>query len=208
MGGKKMIPRTVLICLAIALIGCGVIVQQKSGSGMFIDRELKIIDQHKALLVKSGRMAQGFGMAELVLGQYAWHGDGSGYFGAYSFYQPAFEQAKRGWFLAHGYVIEGNNELWVDDDNIKFDDTVKGRSVNLAMFWYENVKHKDARFQAKIIGLPPEKDCAHCLLLDKRAPHYAEQYQVQILPEDWVNMCSCINNFGPKFADGHPVVEP
>lgn len=179
-----------------------------STSNKYIKQQQKIIDQHKDELVVLGRMSKDYSSmyVDLALARYGWHGDGDGYFGAYSFYQPAFEQAKRGWFLSQGHVIEGNDELW-SDENLKFDDTVKGRTVTLYMSWREKGEFKNSYFKATIIGFPPKEHCSNCLLLDKSAPHYAEMAQIQILPDDWVDMCACTNNSGPEFQNGQPVVE-
>jgi hypothetical protein len=179
----------------------------------FIDRELKIIEAHKQELVKLGRMSNDFGMAEIILGRYDWHGDGPGYFGAYSFYQPAFEQAKRGWFL-HGEVLEGSNELWPHDDwdtkgqshIIHFDESIIGYTLpEMYMSWFKDGKYTGAWFTAKIIGIAED---GHIAILDRRAPHHAEQWQMQIVPNDWQDMCACTDNFGPKFENGNLVVEP
>jgi hypothetical protein len=97
------------------------------------------------------------------------------------------EQAKRAWFL-HGKVLEGSNELWPQDDwdtanqkhEIKFDDVIIGYKLPpMYMSWYENGKYMGAQFTATIVGL---KDDGHTAILDKRAPHQAEQWQMQIVP--------------------------
>lgn len=161
------------------------------------------IEAHKAELVKLGHMDEDFRMAETVIGHYEWHGNGGGYFGAYSFYEPAFEQAKRGWFL-HGEVLEGSNELWTPGRSIHFDQSAIGLKVQrLSMSWFEKGSFRNQWFNAKIVGI---KEDGQTAILDKHAPHHAEQWGLQIVPDDWKDMCGC-NNFHPPFVDGRPVVE-
>jgi hypothetical protein len=168
------------------------------------------------LLVKSGHMSSEFAKrmdATTILGRYDWHGNGGGYFGAYSFYEPALEQAKHAWFF-HGEVLEGSNELWPQDDwdtasqanEIKFDQSAIGLKVpSMYMSWYEDGKHKGGYFAATIVGI---KDDGHTAILDKRAPHHAEQWGMAVVPADWQDMCACTNNFSPQFVDGQPIVTP
>ena len=181
----------------------------------FIAAEREKINQHAKMLVKMGHMSSSAANqadASTILGRYAWHGNGEGYFGAYSFYQPAFEQAKRGWFL-NGEVLEGSNELWPQDDwdnatqshEIKFDQSAIGLKVSgMWMSWYENGEYKGEYFTAKIVGIKNDGSTA---ILDKRAPHYARQSGMQIVPADWQDLCACTTNFSPRFVDGHPVME-
>jgi hypothetical protein len=173
----------------------------------FISAEEAKIEAHAKMLVALGHMSNDYVNrveTATILGRYAWHGNGSGYFGAYSFYEPAFEQAKKGWFL-HGEVLEGSNELWTGDDGIKFDSAAIGLTIQgMNMSWFANGKYTSAWFTAKIVGI---KDDDKTAILDKRAPHHAEQWGMQIVPKDWRDMCECTNNFHPPFVDGHPVVE-
>lgn len=184
---------------------------------------LRVIDAKCKELAKIGRVGKGFDCAELI-GQYEWHGDQNRYFGTYSFYKPAFEQAKRGWWGLHGKVIEGSDELWVEDNSIsswcgatssncgrdypiKFDQTVIGRTIStMFMDWADpSGKFQGGEFQAKVIAII---DGGANLKLDKRAPHHAEQWNMSIAPDDYQDMCQCTNNFGPYFVNGQPVVQP
>lgn len=202
--------KTLMYILLVTLTSCA----QTPHSKKFIDKELANIKAHAKLLVASGHMTNDYVNrmdTPGILGRYAWHGDGSGYFGAYSFYEPAFEQAKHGWFL-HGTVLEGSDEFWPEDDwdddkqqgGIVFDQSIIGYTLpQMYMAWVQDGKHQGGEFTAKIIGI---KDNGHTLLLDKRAPHHAEQWGMAIVPADWKDMCEC-HSPGPTFVNNRPVVE-
>src|ERR1700734_1897333 len=111
----KLSLMTVTFMTACAMCACQT---PEKRSGAFIDKEQAIIKEHATILVRMGHMSsQSIDSMDtsVILGTYSWHGDEHGSFGAYSFYAPAFEQAKRAWFL-HGQVLEGSNELWPRDD--------------------------------------------------------------------------------------------
>lgn len=199
--------------MVLTSLGCNSQVKAVSAEDVHYKAQDKLFNAHKKILIKMGRMEKDFGDGYELLGVFGWHGDGNGYFGAYSFSQAAFEQAKRGWFL-HGQVVEGSNELWPQDDwddasqahQIKFDKTIIGYTLpGMNMSWVENDKFMNGWFTAKVVDV---KDNGHTLVLDKRAPHHAEQWHMEIVPGDWQNMCNCINNFGPPFVDGQPQVQP
>lgn len=219
---------------------------------------LRVIAAKCKELQKLGRVAQGFDCS-MIIGRYGWHGgysrgavdgafevkSGMGYFGTYEFYQPAFEQAKKGWWGFHGTVIEGNDELWIADNSISewcgtsavvgdlapgqssiitfgavtssqqcghdpypivFDSSVIGRSIDSMNMAYvdKDGKYRNDWFSAKVVAIIDGKD----LKLDRRASHHAEQFKMSIPPDNYVEMCDCINNFGPQLVDGQPVVLP
>lgn len=185
-----------LVVLALCLVGCS----HAAPGDKFIDAQMKIINEHAAMLGKLGHMSKSYGLAFMVLGTYGWHGDDNGYFGAYSFSEAAYQQAKKAWF-GHFKVLEGSNELWSEDDEeddsclhgdgcpIRFDNSAIGMAVSdMAMAWFEDGKLKYGGFSAKIIAI---KDNGKIAILDKRAPHQAEQWGMQITPADWVDMCQC-----------------
>jgi hypothetical protein len=212
---------------------------KQSAEDVYIDRQLKIIESHKAELVKMGRMSADYGSAEILLGRYGWHtsselssvgataplwllkrgGDG-GSFGAYSFYQPAFEQAKRTWVI-DAFMLPGSDLLWVRNRNIKFDKSVIGLTVEFISedsCWKDdgatpceegwNWKQREIH-DAKIIdvfghtheweswgtGGEHTKGPEYWegpLRLDKKAPAFMQQYGIIIKPPDWVDMCACM----------------
>lgn len=203
---------------------------------------LKVIDAKCKELAKLGHVPKHFNDCASLIGQYQWHGNGSGYFGTYEFYPLAFEQAKRGWWGFHGTVIEGGDELWVEDNTVNewctssgsigtlqpgesasisvggsnstcghdpypivFDSSVIGRTISHMSWVYVDNKGKYVHgdFGAKIIAII---DNGKNLKLSSRAPHHADQWNMSIRPEDYVDMCDCTNNFHPPFVDGHPVV--
>lgn len=185
-----------------------------SDSERFINAEEAKINAHAKLLVAAGHMTTEFtkqASTYTLLGQYNWHGGATGgYFGAYSYYEPAFQQARRGWFM-HGEVLEGNNEFWPEDDwdsdkqasEIKFDASIIGYQLpRMSMAWAKDGKVIYGDFTAKIVGV---KENGHTLILDKYAPHQAEQWGMEIVPPGWQDLCNCTNNFHPAFINGGPV---
>lgn len=221
--GRKVVSvRETVIVALLVLVGMAAC-QSKSqskpkfSSETYINSEQAKIKLHAKELVKSGHMTSDFierSDLSSILGRYAWYGDDKGYFGAYSFYEPAFEQAKRGWFL-HGEVLQGSNELWPQDDwsgerqayEIKFDKSAIGYKLPpMNMSWFKDGKYTSDSFTATIIGFSED---GHIAILDKRAPHHAEQWGMSIVPADWQDMCACTNVSGQlQFVDGHPVAEP
>jgi hypothetical protein len=161
----------------------------------------KLFRTHVAELSKLGHMAPDFGMAYMVLGTYGWYTGTKEYFGAYAFSQAAYEQAKHAWF-GHFEVLEGGNELWAEDDGdsdtcanggscpIVFDKSAIGMTIPpMSMVWFKGDKLESGWFEgAKVIGI---KDDGRTLILDKRAPHQAEQWNMAIVPAGWVDMCAC-----------------
>lgn len=168
---------------------------------------LKVIDAKCHELMKLGRVAPSFDCAELI-GKYGWRSDkNDGSFGTYEFYQPAFDQAKRGWWGIHGTVLEGSDELWIKDNfvgawgfsdgtsghdpyPILFDFSVIGRTVGpMNMSYFKDGKYVSETFTATVVAII---DGGANLKLDKRAPHHAEQWRMSIRPLDYVEMCNCI----------------
>lgn len=99
----------------------------------------KIFKEKSAELAKAGRIPTGFD-AYRYMSQYGWHsanestvgttpifGTG-GSFGAYAFYQPAFEQARKMWII-DGFMLPGSDLLWVTSDGTRFDKSVIGGKI-------------------------------------------------------------------------------
>lgn len=204
---------TLLLALLVALgISCAT---PRDAEKEFYRIERAKMQKYTAILVKEGRYPElpckdHPAEAYEYVGQFNWHGTGrGGFFGAYSFYMPAFEQARRSWIL-HAHVNEGSNELRADDYNIVFTKEIVGYNVgSMGMTWTLNGKDQYERFEgAKVVKLLDP----HSVLLDKTAPHHAEQYGMGILPQDWTDLCTCANNsgpiiLGPDYVDGHPVTK-
>lgn len=171
----------------------------------FYKQQESLMEEHRAMLVKSGHMEKDFGDVSTVMGIYDWHSGSHEYFGAYSFSQSAFDQARHAWF-GHFKILEGSRELQttdfcedshggIDDAHgtgcIRFDQSAIGLTIPpMSMFWVDRDDHTaDAWFSgAKVVAV---KDYGRTLVLDKRAPHQAEQWGMEILPDNWVDMCAC-----------------
>jgi hypothetical protein len=142
---------TVMLC--VCFLACGQAKKltvksstPKSSSDRYHEKQGVIFKAKSEELEKLGRIPTGFD-AYRYMSQYGWysgnesaignqpplwllqHGDGvGGAFGAYSFYQPAFEQAKNMWVF-DGFMLPGSDLLWIKNSNIKFDKSVIGRIV-------------------------------------------------------------------------------
>src|SRR5271170_3822245 len=96
--------KTVSVFLAILLVGCGA-VETSHGADesdqireKFYADQHRLMESHRAILIKSGHMSEDFAEIEYYLGTFDWHTGSHGYFGAYSFSQEAFEQSTKAWF--------------------------------------------------------------------------------------------------------------
>jgi hypothetical protein len=158
--------------------------KEESSAGSYINKQLKIIEQHKAVLAELGRMPSDFWNPELFLAQYGWHSAPGLWFGAYSFHQPAFEQAKRSWFI-HGVMEKGGNRLYAMNVNAKFDESIVGYTV---VFLHMGIRN------AKVIGLYKYDDGSvdhRSVLINQTAAEFGFQYNIAILPPDYVDYCQC-----------------
>lgn len=178
-------------------------------SEIYYAKQEKIIEAHAATLRKEGRMPLDFSDAFRVIGQYGWHsacGDGvgavaqvwiyrcdGGSFGAYTFYEPAFAQAKRTWWI-HGVMEKGSDLLHPMNRGAKFDESIIGYGVS---FMYKGPEG------ARVIELPKYSDGSsmNVLRLDKKSPDFAQQWDMAITPPDYVDMCSCTITTSTNTAD-------
>lgn len=210
---------------------------KKSASEIYYQRQDKLFEAHEKELIKLGRVPEGFSGPEMILGQYGWHtradissvgnqpplwllqnsGD-EGAFGAYTFFQPAFDQAKRSWII-DGFMLPGSDLLWPTNRNAKFDKSVIGYSVDYLSESgcykddgntpceddFKNKWHKlrDAHV-VEVFGHSYEWESwgtgGHDqgpeywdgpLKLDKKAPAFMRRWGINIKPPDWVDMCQC-----------------
>lgn len=183
----------IVLCVCLAAAG-------KTKSDIFIEAQQKVIDEHAKVLQDAGRMPADFASAYIVLGSYGWHGDGSsGSFGAYSFYEPAFEQATRSWWI-NGVMHAGSDLLIAVNRNVEFIRKCRG-------VWADSAGHSgqdcdppmhspvgykvgvmyDGSKGAKVI----EVVNGHTLRLDKKSLGEALKFDLEILPPDYVDMCAC-----------------
>lgn len=191
------------------------ILEGSKASDRYIQEQEGVFSSHQAELVKQGRMPSDFGDAYRVLGQYGWHtgrdtsvrevgtrpslgflqfSDGGGTFGAYTFYEPAWEQAQRSWWI-HGVMETGSNVLHAVNMSAKFTDQVVGYYVD---FLWDGCRTCDGRTSPrhiKVLDIPKYSDGSlHSreLVIDYRAKRFVEMYNVGVLPADYVDMCACI----------------
>lgn len=196
-----------VVVLAVAVVhgGFSVLAQRKgqgvSPSERYIKQQLAVIHSYAEKLVDAGRLPD-TADAFRILGQYGWHNAGSGAssvgalatlsvltsgtggsFGAYTFYQPAYEQAQRSWQI-HGMMETGSDILWPMNANAKFTEQIIGYHVGYI---------SDGPEHATVIGLPKYDDGSFRggLQLDKKATKLVRQWGLMILPPDYVDMCAC-----------------
>lgn len=195
--------KTYVVMLAIlSLCACGRSVPGATQAAAYVEdpgekkyhaQQDAIMEQHRQLLMKSGHMSKDFGDLGVYIGTYDWHSGDHVSFGAYSFSQAAYDQATHAWF-GHFKVIEGSNELWAEDDvgddkPIKFDSSAIGMDIpDMSMTWFADGKFQYGWFSAKIVAV---KDDGRTLILDKSAPHEAEQFNAVIKSSAWQDMCAC-----------------
>lgn len=112
---------------------------KKSAEDLYHEAQEKIFKQKSEELASAGRIPAGFD-AYMYMSQYGWHSErqfsvgtspifsDGGSFGAYTFYQPAYEQAKKIWIFS-GFMLPGSDLLWIKDRGIKFDKSAIGRTI-------------------------------------------------------------------------------
>ncbi len=234
-----------VLLFVCVMTGCGQ-TPKKSQSELYYATQEKLFKQHSEELAKLGRIPAGFD-AYMYMSQYGWHSahqssignqpilESGGSFGAYTFYQPALEQAKQMW-VVDVFILPGSDLLWIKNSNIKFDKSVIGRKID---FLYESVCYKDdgntpceedfksqsrELRDATIIdvfghGFEYESwgsDGSHSrgpehwdgpLKLNKKAPAFMQQYRVEIKPPNWVDICSCTISSEPMPASTKPCTQ-
>lgn len=172
-----------------------------SAASIFRLRESALFEAHAAILQQEGRLPADFEGVHYILGRYGWHGhaghersDGvrlrrsGGAFGAYSFYQPAFEQAQRSWWI-HGVMEAGSDILRPVNMNAKFADQVVGYRVGHISV----VGSRESIRDAVVVEVPKYFDgsSTNTLRLDTKASGFALGYNIGILPPDFVSLCEC-----------------
>jgi hypothetical protein len=222
----------------ILLLGwCGIAAGCRTGTqtpSQYIARQSKLIQEHKQLLVKAGRVTDPDHFpAELYLANYAWHTHGDGMFGTYTFYQPAFEQAKK-LYVIHGEMLAGTDILvdtsWGECIEEKYGGCIIGSSDGYAS------PRKPGAFDAAVVGyfvgtltycMKYGAHYEHCgdldgdagftepakvvefidgghVRLDHKAKYDAEMYGLVIAPPDYVDMCECSATVQNIHADTPP----
>lgn len=207
------------IGLLLALTACSG--QHKTVKGFstedaYQQKQKHFIDTHVKILQKGGRMPTDFVDGYMVLGIYGWRADNGlsetgptaslgllqasgGAFGAYTFYQAAFDQAKRSWWI-DGVMKAGSDLLVAVNRNAEFKRVVRSESwdsegghkidqgppMNSAVGYHVGYMYhgpKDAVVVEVIDG--------RTLRLNKSSPGDVLQFDLAILPPDYVDMCDC-----------------
>ncbi len=204
------------------------VVKHESAEDRYIRQQLKIIDAHEKLLVAAGRITDAaHWQTEMYLATYGWHsacGESkgtepvfcdSGSFGAYSFSQEAYEQAKR-IYVIHG-TVDAGTDILVDanygvlqpeaDGSIimastdgyhsplgkgAFDPAIVGDSVGFLTYCQLYGNHDKYCDGPGLTGATVVKfiDKGH-VRISKVAKHDAIMYGLVITPPDYVDMCAC-----------------
>ena len=214
-----------LLIIAIALAGpaCGQPknAAKKPDADTFRKQQEKLIDEHVAILARDGRVPVDFSHGYATLGRYGWHSDvgstvgpaanavhrfsNSGSYGAYSFYRPAFDQAKRSWWII-GMMKAGSDLLVAINRNARFDnsdcsywsasDGTSGKDCPppkansplgfLVGPMYDSESQSFIRDAVVVEVVSYDK-----VRLNKRAKGDVLQYDLGILPPDYIDMCAC-----------------
>jgi hypothetical protein len=160
----------------------------------------RIIEKHKKLLIDAGRISDPEHFeATFFLGTYGWfHGicdEGSlekpepCYFGAYTFSQEAFEQAKKIYVL-HGQMEQGS-DLLVDVGAGAFDKEIVGLEVPYLTYCEltgGKLRHCDSGLkEAKVVEFIDK----NTVRLNKKAEWNANMYGLTVKPDGYVDLCNC-----------------
>ena len=217
-----MKPILATIALLLAMGCASGFAQQPRNETRYINQQLKIIEAHEKLLVAAGRITDAaHWQPELYLAEYGWHsscGDsrgtapifcGGGAFGAYTFSEAAYQQAKR-IYVIHGTVDAGtdilvdqsygvmipdrNGVVWSGSPIGKgaFDSAIVGDSVGSLTYCQGYGNHIKYCDQADLRGATVIKfiDKGH-VQISKKATHDAVMYGLVIRPPDYIDMCDC-----------------
>lgn len=137
-------------------------------------------DEHAAKLVQAGRWptADTDEVYEEI-GQYGEHSRDfrKGWFGAYTFHQPAFDQAMRSWRV-WAKMSKGGDVLEAVNPEVRFDASIVGSRIdNMYGIWMD----------ATVVAFID----AHHVRLDKRSRESFEEARADIRPPDYQDMCGC-----------------
>lgn len=193
----------ILALLLMTGIVFGQSAAQKKISDSYYQAQEKIFEAKAKILRSHGRLPIDFFDAAMILGQYGGHSSGLGSsFGAYSFYQPAFDQADRSWWI-QGMMRAGSDLLVAVNRNAAF----TGGTCN---GWGSGSTREDGCFSWSY--KPPQSPVGYSvgfiykgpenakvievvdkitLRLDKTSPSDVMQYDLSILPPDYVDLCAC-----------------
>ena len=157
--------------------------QSKDRAEGFYEREGKKFAAMKQELQRLGRVPVGSEhdrfQAEFELGNYDWHSNGNGgWFGAYSYYLPAVEQAKKCWWT-HGSMEGGSDILFAENPNAKFDPSVVGYHVD-----YIYINDKQTIREAVVV----EFIDARRVRLNVKAVANGETWNIGIKPPSYRNL--------------------
>lgn len=201
--------RQFLVVVLVVAAGCSVR-EPSSSEDLWSDAAAEIDARAKELMAE-GRMPLGFGIPATVIGRE--HGRA----GVYRFYPPAFDQAKRSWWI-DGVMEAGSDilvpvnqnarfttwcDVWVSTDGRRSPPCVNtmGSPVGYRIP-YLNAHASDGTYapirDATVLEMPtyPDGTPKGTLRLDKKAPGFSLTYGIAILPPDYVDMCACHVGYG------------
>lgn len=198
----------------------------------FHEQQDHIIREHWEQLVKSGRITDDHVMPAALIGTYGWYdgicdevyGDNSNRvdgktacsFGAYSFLEAAFEQAKH-LYIIRGQMAEGS-ALLVDVGAGAFDKDIVGYTVP-GLTYCSLHGGKLWHCGGNLFDLGPDTSFGpskvlkfidkFTVQLDHKAKYDAEMYGLTITPPDYVDMCNCSMPIvqEPKEKESKPCVQ-
>ena len=180
-----------LVLMLLMSAACTATAEQRQPGAAKIEAWLKEMDTRAEEIKKAGRMPQDYGNVWMTIGTYDWYSEGSARFGAYRFYEPAFQQAMRSWII-HGFTIKGDTLLYATNPNAEFDDSIVGYTVS---YGYVEDQRRFASMQTTVVeSLKFSDNSGHrgILRLKDPAPETGPRYNIAIRPPDWVEMCGCI----------------
>jgi len=180
------------MCAVVAMMsGCAAAQAEQQVREIDLDVAQREIDAAEEALQDEGRMPRDFNNAYMVLGQYGWHKQGSGFSGRYTLHAAALAQAKRSWWI-HGFTLKGSTLLYATNRNANFDDSIVGHTVSYT--YVDWTKGTTAGMTTTVVEtLKYDDNSGHkgILRLKHAAPVTDAHYSVAILPPDYVDMCGC-----------------
>ena len=178
----------IVVAFALVVIGC---VDRPSRHTVEAAQPIDFgceIEKHAKILERAGRIPFDHGFTEKLIGRFGYVSMNGGYTGLYQFHQPSYEQAQR-MYVIHGVMEKGSNILRPVNRNANIGADVIGLVADFVSVYPEALR------DLKIIGVGKYSDGTpnyNELITNQYAPRFAVQYNIELRPSDWREMCACV----------------